>query len=79
LLVRGWALWYRPFSLANHQEAERAFERALEIDPRSVDARIGVATILVTNVSAGMSRSVEQDQARAERLLLEAIESDADS
>jgi TolB-like protein len=35
LVMRGWASWYRPASLANGQEALRAFERALEIDPRS--------------------------------------------
>ena len=33
-------------SVANRQEAQRAFERALEIDPRSVDARIGIALLL---------------------------------
>src|SRR4029077_7635296 len=31
LVMRGWASWYRPSSIANVQEALRAFERALEI------------------------------------------------
>jgi adenylate cyclase len=77
LVMRGWALFYRPFSVANRQEAQHAFEQALEIDPRSVDARIGIALVLATNVADGWSSSVGQDKARAEQLLLEAIERDA--
>jgi adenylate cyclase len=79
LAMRGWVLWFRPWSAATRQEAVRAFERALEIDPRSIDAKIGLATILVSNVGVGLSHSPEQDGARAERLLLEAIEHDANS
>ena len=51
-------------------------EQALEIDPGSVDARIGVAAILVVTLANGWSNSVQQDQARAELLLLEAVEGD---
>jgi len=76
LVMRGWAWYYRPRSAATIQEAQRAFEQALEIDPRSVDARIGVAAILVVALANGWSNSVHQDQARAELLLLEAVESD---
>jgi adenylate cyclase len=76
LVMRGWAWYYRPRSAATVQEAQQAFERALEIDPRSVDARIGVAAILVVTLANGWSNSVQQDQARAELLLLEAVESD---
>lgn len=49
-------------------------ERALEIYPGSVDARIGVAAVLVANVADGWSSIPEQDEARAELLLLEALE-----
>jgi adenylate cyclase len=76
LVMRGWAWYYRPFSAATYKEARRDFERALEIDPRSVDARIGLATSLLGNISGGWSSSAQQDQARAERLLLEALERD---
>ena len=76
-IMRGWALWYRPRSAANRQEAQRAFERALDIDPGSIDARIGIATILTGNISDGWSRSVQADQERAEQLLLEIFEQDA--
>jgi adenylate cyclase len=77
LIMRGWATFYRPFSVANRRDAQRAFQQALEIDPRSVDARIGIALVLANNISDGWSTSVEQDKARAEQLLLEAIERDA--
>jgi len=76
-VMRGWALFYRPFSVANRREARRAFEQALEIDPRSVDARIGIALVLATDVGDGWSTSIEQDKARTEQLLLEALERDA--
>ena len=79
LAMRGWVLWFRPFSVATRQEAVRAFGRALEIDPQSVDAKIGLATILVSNLGIGLSHSPQQDGARAEQLLLQAIEQNANS
>jgi TolB-like protein/Tfp pilus assembly protein PilF len=77
LTMRGWACWYRPRSATNQREAQRAFERALEIDPRSVDARIGIASVLAANLSDAQSCSVQQDEARAERSLFEALERNA--
>src|SRR5438046_1863410 len=74
--MRGWAWWYRPISAASRQEALGAFEQALEIDPHSVEARIGLATILVSNVADGWSSSIQQDRTRAEQLLREALERD---
>jgi TolB-like protein/class 3 adenylate cyclase/cytochrome c-type biogenesis protein CcmH/NrfG len=79
LVMRGWAQWYRPMSKANRQEAQRSFEQALALDARSVDARIGLATVLVSILSAGWSSSVKQDEARAEQLLFEALERDPNS
>ena len=76
LVMRGWAWFYRPGSKARLQEARTNFERALEVDPRSVDARIGIATTLLSNISSGWSSSAQQDKARAEHLLLEALEQD---
>ena len=58
------------------QEAQQDFERAVEIDPRSVDARIGIATVLLGKIASGWSSSQQQDLARAEQLLLEALERD---
>jgi adenylate cyclase len=78
LAMRGWVLWYRPFSPTNRQAAARAFEQALEIDQRSTEAKTGLATILVSNMGLGLSRAPQQDGAQAERLLHEAIEQGAD-
>jgi Tfp pilus assembly protein PilF len=75
-VMRGWAWWYRRMSPANRQEAQRAFIRALEIDPRSVDARIGLATILVSNIADGWSACPEEDRSQSEKLLSEAVERD---
>jgi adenylate cyclase len=82
LVMRGWAWYYRPASVAVRQEALKAFERALEIDPRSIQAKIGIARALVGGLSAlwtGTSFQqdpVQEDVARAEQLLFEAIESE---
>jgi len=76
LVMRGWAWRYRPASKETRREALRAFERALELDPRSVDARIGIAHVLVLNLGDGMSASPEQDEEWADRLLREALDSD---
>lgn len=79
LLIRGWAALVRPISTATRRDALRVFEQALEIDPDSVAARIGVAFTLTCNIGDGWSTSVQKDEMRAEQLLLEAIECDADS
>lgn len=75
LVMRGWAWWYGPQTPRAGQEALRAFERALEIDPRSTEARIGIARILVGRLANGWNSSsfqqdaVQRDVARVERLL----------
>src|SRR5215469_10769426 len=78
LVMRGRALLLKAGSVAAWQEAVAAFERALEIDPRSVDAQIGLATALGRSVADGWSNTVQQDLARAEQLLLETL-ADANS
>jgi adenylate cyclase len=77
LVMFGRAMSLRPMSPATRQEALRIFERALEVDPESVDAKIGIASQLVSNVADGWSSSVPEDETRAEKLLLEALERDA--
>jgi adenylate cyclase len=79
LLVQGWAMLSRPISAATRGEALRIFERVLEIDGDSAAARIGVAYVLIHNIGDGWSTSVQKDEARAELLLLEAIEYDTNS
>jgi TolB-like protein/class 3 adenylate cyclase/Tfp pilus assembly protein PilF len=73
-VMRGWARFYLPASDAHHQEAKRAFERALEIDPQSVEAKLGFATVIVESVAQGRSRSPNQDMAQADKMLAEATE-----
>jgi len=77
LLMRGWASYYRSKSAETFGEAQHCFRRALNIDPCSVDARIGLALCLVHVLADGLSRSVEQDEAQAEQLLHEALDRDA--
>ncbi|MGH7058526.1 MAG: tetratricopeptide repeat protein, partial [Acetobacteraceae bacterium] len=71
LIMRGWGWFYRPRSAANLQEAQRAFERTLELQPRSRRARIGLATVLAATIIEGWERSLAEDQARVEELLAE--------
>ena len=76
-VMRGWAWWYGPQSPKAAQEALGAFEHALKIDPRSSDARIGIARLLVAKLTTAWSSSsfqqdeVQQTVAQAERLLIE--------
>ena len=71
LAMRGWALFYRPLSAATLQDAQWAFEQALDLDPQSVGAKIGLATVLATIMLEGWSISPREEQARVEGLLAE--------
>jgi adenylate cyclase len=64
-VMRGRAWLNRPRSVTTRMEAQRAFDRALELDPQSVDAGIGLATALLSNVLDGWSTSAQKDEARA--------------
>jgi adenylate cyclase len=75
-LMRGWALYYRPASAPVRQQARHAFERALELDPPSIDGRIGIGTVLADDLVLNFSNSREQDIARADHALSEALERD---
>jgi class 3 adenylate cyclase/TolB-like protein/tetratricopeptide (TPR) repeat protein len=76
LVMRGWAFYYRSKSRETMLEARRSFERALAIDPPSLGARIGLALCLVHGLADGWSRSVQEDETQADRLLREALERD---
>jgi adenylate cyclase len=79
LLIGGWAALIRPVSQATLQEARQAFERVLELKPGSVAAKVGVAHAISANIGCGWSTTPQEDEVRAERLLLEAIECDANN
>ena len=75
--LRGFARYLRGFGSAETvREAQRLYEQALEMDPESVEARAGIAGMLISKVSEGWSNSIEADEARAEQLLHEALERD---
>ena len=74
LITRGWASYHLPYSPARWQEARRDFERALELDSRSSEARIGLASILSTKLADGWSPVLQEDMPRAEHLLSEAVD-----
>ena len=79
--MRGWAVWFRPFSPENAKEARNLFEQALQLDPHSVDAQIGTANLLIswTRFLQTDEAAVQRDVQRAERLLLEALDRDPKS
>jgi adenylate cyclase len=79
LVMRGRAALAKPSSAAAYEEALRAFEGALEIDPRSVEAKRCLGDALVGKAADGWSSSRQQDLARAEQLLLEVLEENANS
>jgi len=74
LIARGWELYYLPYTPVRWQEARRDFERAFEIDARSSEARIGLASILATKLADGWSPVLQEDMPRAEQLLVGAID-----
>ena len=77
LVMRGWVWWHRPTTLSARQEARRAFDQALEMDPDSIGAKIGLAATITQILVEGWSKSFDQDQELAERLLHEVLDRDS--
>ena len=74
LITRGWELYYLPYSAVTWQDARRNFERAFELDSRSTEARIGLASILSTKLADGWSPVRQEDLPRAENILTEVVD-----
>jgi adenylate cyclase len=72
-ILRGRAVSSKPASRENHAEAIGLYERALALDPGSVEAQGLLALSLAARVLNGMSDSTDADIARAEGLVGQAL------
>jgi len=68
LIMRAWALYQRTPAAASREPAKAEFEKALQIDPNSYDAELGIASCLVVDLNNGNSQRPDIDEARAESL-----------
>jgi TolB-like protein/Tfp pilus assembly protein PilF len=71
--LQGRATWLKPRSRATYAEAASLFERALELDPGSVEAQSWLATELASRALDGSTDSAAADIARAEGLIAQAL------
>jgi adenylate cyclase len=74
-ILRGRAEGLKPPSRDRYPEAIRLFERALALDPHSVEAQSYLASVLMARVTGSMSDSPVADIARAEGLARQALAS----
>jgi tetratricopeptide (TPR) repeat protein len=72
-ILRGRAANLKPPSRDSRAEAISMFERALALDPRSVEARSLLATALIARLTDNLSDSAATDIARAEELVWQAL------
>ncbi|HXY99520.1 MAG TPA: tetratricopeptide repeat protein [Stellaceae bacterium] len=73
LYLRGWAIWNQPPSSDRIREARRLFEAALALDPRNVDALIGLAGTHLTDVMGFISDNRPEQVAQAEAAIDKAV------
>jgi TolB-like protein/Flp pilus assembly protein TadD len=72
-IFQGRAAILKPFSRDAYAEAISLFERALRLDPQSVEAHSSLATTLAARVLDGMTDAAAADIARAEALITQAL------
>jgi len=72
-ILRGRAAGFKPVSRKGYAEKIGLFERALALDPQSVEAQSLLASVLAGRVLGQMSDAVTADVARAEGLAGQAI------
>ena len=72
-VFRGRAAISKPYSRDTYAEAISLFERALELDPQSVEAQSWLARALASRALDGMTDSATADIARAEGLVGQAL------
>jgi adenylate cyclase len=68
-ILRGRAAWSKGPTRDNYAQAISLFERALALDPGSVEAQSQLAGALATRVNGGLTDSAAADIARAEGLI----------
>jgi tetratricopeptide (TPR) repeat protein len=79
LIARGWIMYNLPYTLVKWQEARRDFEKALELDSQSSEARIGLASILSAKLADQWSPVLQEDPSRAEQLLAAVLDKGDDA
>jgi TolB-like protein len=72
-ILRGRALSSTPPTTENYAEAIRLYERALTLDPQSVEAQALLARTLTARAMDGLTNSAKADITRAERLVWQAL------
>jgi len=72
-ILRGRAVLTNPISRENYDKAEEYFNKALELDPHSVDAAAYMAVALTVRVTDELTDSPEEDLHRAEQLAAQAL------
>jgi adenylate cyclase len=73
LTMRGLAVWWRPRSKENNQEARALFEQALRLDPQYPEALAGLAVTHATDVGNGFSEAPEEQLRQAEKSAAKAL------
>jgi adenylate cyclase len=73
-ILRGRAAMLKPVTPANYAAAVRLYERALALDPQSVEAKSRLANVLTGRVLDQMSPSVAADIALAEEQVRQTVE-----
>jgi tetratricopeptide (TPR) repeat protein len=74
LIMQGSTLYHLPYTFVRWQEARLDFQRALDLDSQSSEARIGLASILSTKLADEWSPVLQEDVPRAEQLLVQVLE-----
>jgi hypothetical protein len=77
-ILRGRAAMYKPATPDSAAAAISLFERALALDPQSVEAQSLLTVTLVGRVLNGMSDTAKADIKRAEELATEAVAASAE-
>jgi TolB-like protein/Tfp pilus assembly protein PilF len=72
-ILRGRAALWKPGTCENYEDAITLFEKALALDPRSVDAQSWLISALTWRMLDGITDTADADIARAEGLVRQAL------